>query len=68
MLNKSELMKKWNGLNQDEQMVLGAMVGASAGLLVRGLLKMKQSKKQMEVINLVVPKDCELMIFVKGGK
>ena len=68
MLNKSEIMKKWNELSQNEQMVLGAMAGAGAGLFMGGLLRIKQSKKQMEVINLVVPKNCELMIFVKGGK
>lgn len=67
MLNKSELMKKWNELDKKEKQTIGLMAGLSASLFIRGLLHMNK-KPDMEVINLVVPKNAELMIFVKGGK
>lgn len=69
MLDKSKLMKKWNELDKEQKQMVGIMAGVSAGLFVRGILQMAFNKKSdMEVINLVVPKDAELMIFVKGGK
>ena len=69
MLDKSKIMKKWNELNNEQKQMIGIMAGVSASLFLRGILNMKVDKKSdMEVINLVVPKDAELMIFVKGGK
>ena len=66
---KEIMKKKWNEMNPDEQQMIAGLAGIGASLLLSGLGHMRRSKKnRMEVINLVVPKDCELMIFVKGGK
>ena len=35
---------------------------------MRGIIKHNMKKHEMETIRLVVPKNAELMIFVKGGK
>ena len=35
---------------------------------MRGIIKHNMKKYEMETIRLVVPKNAELMIFVKGGK
>lgn len=64
MLNKSEIMKKWKELSLEDKQTIGILAGVSAGLFVRGLLRCNKK----EEVNLVIPKDCELMIFVKGGK
>ena len=49
-------------------MVVG-LAGIGASLLLGELGRIIRAKKnRIDVINLVVPKDCELMIFVKGGK
>ena len=65
MLNKSEIMKKWKELSLEDKQTIGILAGVSAGLFVRGLLR---CNKKEEVIKLVVQKDAEVMIFVKGGK
>lgn len=65
MINKSELMKKWNELSPEEKQKIGFMAGFGASLFVRGLLRYN---KKEEVIKLVVPKDADVVIFVKGGK
>lgn len=63
------LKNKWNELSVEEQQIIAGLAGLGASLLLNGLGRIKRAKKnKMEVINLVVPKDCELMIFVKGGK
>ena len=63
------LKNKWNELSAEEQQIIAGLAGIGASLLLSGLGRIKRAKKnKMEVINLVVPKDCELMIFVKGGK
>ena len=63
------LKNKWNELSIEEQQIIAGLAGLGASLLLNGLGRIKRAKKnKMEVINLVVPKDCELMIFVKGGK
>ena len=64
MLNKSEIMKKWKELSVEDKQMIGVLAGMSAGLFLKGILRC--SKK--DEVNLVIPKDCELMIFVKGGK
>ena len=67
MLNKSELMKKWKDMSDKDKQMVAIMAGAGAGLFLKGLVRMTQSKK-FEVMNIVVPKDVEVMIIVKGGK
>ena len=66
---KEMMKKKWNEMNPEEQHMVAGLAGIGASLLLSGLGHMRRAKKnRMDVINLVVPKDCELMIFVKGGK
>lgn len=66
MLNKSELMKKWKDMSDKDKQMVAIMAGASTGLLLKGLVRMTQSKK-FEVMNVVVPKDAEVMIFIKNN-
>ena len=66
---KEMMKKKWNEMNPEEQQMVAGLAGIGASLLLNGLGRIRRVKKnRMDVINLVVPKDCELMIFVKGGK
>lgn len=66
---KEMMKKKFNEMNPEEQQMVAGLAGIGASLLLSGLGHMRRAKKnRMDVINLVVPKDCELMIFVKGGK
>ena len=66
---KEMMKKKWNEMNPEEQQMVAGLAGIGASLLLGGLGRIRRAKKnRMDVINLVVPKDCELMIFVKGGK
>ena len=66
---KETMKKKWNEMNIEEQQMIAGLAGIGASLLLSGLGHIRRAKKnRMDVINLVVPKDCELMIFVKGGK
>ena len=66
---KKKKKKKWNEMNIEEQQMIAGLAGIGASLLLSGLGHIRRAKKnRMDVINLVVPKDCELMIFVKGGK
>lgn len=66
---KNIMKEKWNEMNLNEQQIVAGLAGIGTSLLLSGLGHIRRSKKnRMDVINLVVPKDCELMIFVKGGK
>lgn len=66
---KEMMKKKWSEMNLDERQMVSGLAGIGAGLLLGGLGRIRRANKnRMDVINLVVPKDCELMIFVKGGK
>lgn len=66
---KEMMKKKFNEINLDEQQMVSGLAGIGAGLLIGGLGRIIRSKKnRMDVINLVVPKDCELMIFVGNRK
>ena len=66
---KEMMKKKWNEMNLEEQQMVAGLAGIGASLLLGGLGRIRRAKKnRMDVINLVVPKDFELMIFVKGGK
>lgn len=66
---KEMMKKKWSEMNLEEQQMVAGLAGIGASLLLSGLGRIRRAKKnRMDVINLVVPKDCELMIFVKGGK
>ena len=66
MWNKSELMKKWKDMPDKDKQMVAIMAGAGAGLFLKGLVRMTQSKK-FEVMNIVVPKDVEVMIFIKNN-
>ena len=66
---KEIMKKKWNEMNLEERQMVAGLAGIGASLLIGELGRIIKAKKnRMDVINLVVPKDCELMIFVKGGK
>ena len=66
---KDMMKKKFNEMSLDERQMVSGLAGIGAGLILGGLGRIrKANKNRMDVINLVVPKDCELMIFVKGGK
>ena len=66
---KEMMKKKWSEMNLEEQQMVAGLAGIGASLLLSGLGRIKRAKKnRMDVVNIVVPKDCELMIFVKGGK
>lgn len=64
MLNKSEIIKKWNEMSDKDKQLYLMMAGATAGLFLRGVIK---SKARKDVINLIVPKDADVII-IKGGK
>ena len=66
---KEIMKKKWNEMNLEERQMVAGLAGIGASLLLGELGRIIRAKKnKIDVINLVVPKDCELMIFVKGGK
>ena len=66
---KEMMKKKWNEMNLEEQQIVAGLAGIGASLLLGGLGRIRRAKEnRMDVINLVVPKDCKLMICVKGGK
>ena len=66
---KEIMKKKWNEMNLEERQMVAGLAGIGASLLIGELGRIIRAKKnRVDVINLVVPKDCELMIFVKGGK
>ena len=66
---KEIMKKKWNTMNLEERQMVAGLAGIGASLLIGELGRIIRAKKnKIDVINLVVPKDCELMIFVKGGK
>ena len=66
---KEIMKKKWNEMNLEERQMVAGLAGIGASLLIGELGRIIRAKKnRIDVINLVVPKDCELMIFVKGGK
>ena len=66
---KEIMKKKWNEMNIEERQMVAGLAGIGASLLLSELRHIIRAKKnRIDVINLVVPKDCELMIFVKGGK
>lgn len=66
---KEMMKKKFNEMSLDERQMVSGLAGIGAGLILGGLGRIrKANKNRIDVVNLVVPKDCELMIFVKGGK
>ena len=66
---KEMMKKKLNEIKLDERQMVAGLAGIGASLLLSGLGRIIRAKKnRMDVVNIVVPKDCELMIFVKGGK
>lgn len=66
---KEIMKKKWNEMSLEERQMVAGLAGIGASLLLGEIGRIIKAKKnRIDVINLVVPKDCELMIFVKGGK
>ena len=66
---KEMMKKKFNEMSLDERQMVSGLAGIGAGLILGGLGRIrKANKNRMDVINLVVPKDCELMIFVGNRK
>ena len=63
-----DLKKQWEALTSDEKQILGLTVALTGSLFMRGIIKHNMKKHEMETIRLVVPKNAELFIFVKGGK
>lgn len=62
------LKKQWEALTPDDKQILGLMAAFTGSLFMRGIIKHNMKKHEMETIRLVVPKNAELFIFVKGGK
>ena len=62
------LKKQWEALTPDDKQILGLTAALTGSLFMRGIIKHNMKKHEMETIRLVVPKNAELMIFVKGGK
>lgn len=66
---KEMMKKKWSEMSLEEQQMVAGFAGIGASLLLSGLGRIRRAKRnRMDVINLVVPKDCELMIFVGNRK
>lgn len=63
-----DLKKQWEALTPDDKQILGLTAAFTGSLFMRGLIKHNMKKHEMETIRLVVPKNAELFIFVKGGK
>ena len=68
MKNLNEMKKQWKALTSDEKQLLGLTAAFTGSLFMRGIIKHNMKKHEMETIRLVVPKNAELFIFVKGGK
>ena len=66
---KEMMKKKWDGMKLEEQQMVVGLAGIGASLLLGELGRIIRAKKnRMDVVNIVVPKDCELMIFVGNRK
>ena len=63
-----DLKKQWEALTPDDKEILGLTAVFTGSLFMRGIIKHNMKKHEMETIRLVVPKNAELFIFVKGGK
>ena len=63
-----DLKNQWKALTPEDKQILGLTAAFTSSLFVRGIIKHNMKKHEMETIRLVVPKNAELMIFVKGGK
>lgn len=62
MLNKNEIIKKWNDLSLEDKHALSLLAGVSAGLFLRGIIK--YLTKNGEVITITVPSGAEVNIFL----
>lgn len=63
-----DLKKQWEALTPEDKQILGLTAAFTGSLLMGGIVKRNMKKHEMETIRLVVPKNAELFIFVKGGK
>ena len=66
-INQKKQHKRRKAQNGGQQ-ILGLTVAFTGSLFMRGIIKHNMKKYEMETIRLVVPKNTELFIFVKGGK
>lgn len=63
-----ELKKQWGALTPEDKQILGLTAAFTGSLFMRGILKHNLKKNEKEIIKLVVPKNAEILIYVKGGK
>ena len=68
MKKMEDLKKQWEALTPEDKQILGLTAAFTSSLFMRGIIKHNMKKYEMETIRLVVPKNAELMILVKGGK
>lgn len=66
MLNKNEIIKKWNELSLEDKQVLSLLAGVGAGLFIRGILQHLADKGEM--INIIVPEGTSINIFLGDDK
>ena len=63
-----KLKKKWDSLSQKDKQTVGLLVALGGSLFMREVVKHNAKKHEIEIIKLVVPKNSEVLVFVKGGK
>ena len=63
-----EIKKQWEVLSQKDKQTIGLVAALGGSLFMRGILKHNAKKHEMEIIKLVVPKNSEVLVFIKGGK
>lgn len=63
-----DLKKQWEALTPEDKQILGLTAAFTGSLFMRGILKHNLKKNEKEIIKLVVPKNAEILIYVKGGK
>ena len=62
------LKKQWEALKPEDKQMVGMAAAFTGSLFMRGILKHNLKKNEKEIIKLVVPKNAEILIYVKGGK
>ena len=63
-----DLKKQWEALTPDDKQILGLTAAFAGSFFMREIIKHNMKKHEIGTIRLVVPKNAELFIFVKGGK
>lgn len=68
MKKLEEVKKQWKVLTQKDKQLVGLAAALGGSLFMRGILKHHAKKHEMEMIKLIVPKNAEVLVFVKGGR